>query len=143
MAYIEGWVGVKTSDQLDAVHAFMDFHLQPKQYADFVNSTGTAYLMPDASPFVKKEISENPILAFDDELFDRVTFEAFKGESLGAWTKAWMSSASGSTTRIMGLWLCTKRCSRAAQPSATGTLSCTVMPPPPEGGCTASISTDP
>jgi spermidine/putrescine transport system substrate-binding protein len=89
MAYIEGWVGVKTSDQLDAVHAFMDFHLQPKQYADFVNSTGTAYLMPDASPFVKKEISENPILAFDDELFDRVTFEAFKGESLGAWTKAW------------------------------------------------------
>jgi spermidine/putrescine transport system substrate-binding protein len=89
MAYIEGWVGVKTSDQLDAVHAFMDFHLQPKQYADFVNSTGTAYLMPDASPFVKKEISENPILAFDDELFDRVTFEAFKGESLGTWTKAW------------------------------------------------------
>jgi spermidine/putrescine-binding protein len=89
MAYIEGWVGVKTSDQLDAVHAFMDFHLRPRQYADFVNSTGTAYLMPDATPFVKKTIREDPILAFDEDLFDRVTFEAFKGESLGAWTEAW------------------------------------------------------
>jgi spermidine/putrescine transport system substrate-binding protein len=89
MAYIEGWVAVDTSDQLEAVHAFMDFHLQPKQYADFVNTTGTAYLMPDATPFIKKEITDNPVLAFSEETFDRVTFEDFKGESLGMWTQAW------------------------------------------------------
>jgi spermidine/putrescine transport system substrate-binding protein len=89
MAYIEGWVAVKTSDQLDAVQAFMNFHLEPEQYADFVNTTGTAYLMPAATPFVKDEIASNPILAFDEETFASVTFEAFKGEALGAWTKAW------------------------------------------------------
>jgi spermidine/putrescine-binding protein len=89
MAYIEGWVAVATSDQLDAVHAFMNFHLEPKQYADFVNTTGTAYLMPASTPFIKKEITDNPILAFDEGTFARVTFEDFKGEALGLWTKAW------------------------------------------------------
>ena len=89
MAYIEGWVAVNTSDQLEAVHAFMNFHLQPEQYADFVNTTGTAYLMPSATPLIKKEISKNPVLAFDEATFDRVTFEAFKGEALGTWTQAW------------------------------------------------------
>ena len=45
--------------------------------------------MPDATPFIKKEITDNPILAFSEETFDRVTFEDFKGESLGMWTQAW------------------------------------------------------
>ena len=89
MAYIEGWVAVATSEKLDAVHAFMNFHLEPEQYADFVNTTGTAYLMPAATPFIKKEITDNPILAFDDATFERVTFEDFKGEALGMWTQAW------------------------------------------------------
>ncbi len=89
MAYIEGWVAVKTSDNLEAVQAFMDFHLRPRQYADFVNSTGTAFLMPAATKYVNAEIKDDPILAFEDEVFDRVTFEAFKGEALGVWTEAW------------------------------------------------------
>jgi spermidine/putrescine-binding protein len=89
MAYIEGWVAVDTSEQLEAIHAFMNFHLEPEQYADFVNTTGTAYLMPAATPFIKKEITDNAILAFDEETFARVTFEDFKGESLGMWTQAW------------------------------------------------------
>jgi spermidine/putrescine-binding protein len=89
MAYIEGWVAVNTSDQLDAIHEFMNFHLEPEQYADFVNTTGTAYLMPKATPFIKKSIADNPILAFDEETFARITFEDYKGEALEAWTKAW------------------------------------------------------
>jgi spermidine/putrescine transport system substrate-binding protein len=89
MAYIEGWVGVKTSDNLDAVHAFMDFHLRPEQYADFVNTTGTAYLMPAATPFIKTEIADNPILAFDEEMVSRIQFEDFKGEAIGMWSRAW------------------------------------------------------
>ena len=89
MAYIEGWVAVNTSDQLDAIHEFMNFHLEPEQYADFVNTTGTAYLMPAATPLIKKEIADNPILAFDDETFARITFGDYKGEALDAWTKAW------------------------------------------------------
>jgi len=89
MAYIEGWVGVKTSDHLDIVQTFMNFQLEPKQYADFVNTTGTAYLMPSATPLIKKSISGSPVLAFDPEIVKRIQFEAFKGEALGMWTKTW------------------------------------------------------
>jgi spermidine/putrescine-binding protein len=89
MAYIEGWVAVKTSSHLDSIEAFMNFHLQPRQYADFVNSTGTAYLMPAASPYIKKQISHDPILAFNPKLVNKITFEAFKGKALGIWNQTW------------------------------------------------------
>ena len=89
MAYIEGWVGVKTSSHLQAIEAFMNFHLQPKQYADFVNSTGTAYLMPSASRYIKKAISNDPILAFNSSVIKKIQFEAFKGKALGIWNQTW------------------------------------------------------
>jgi spermidine/putrescine transport system substrate-binding protein len=89
MAYIEGWVGVKTSSHLDAIEAFMNFHLRPKQYADFVNTTGTAYLMPAASPLIKKSISTDPILAFNPSIIKKIQFEAFKGKALGIWNQTW------------------------------------------------------
>ena len=42
-AYLEGWVGLADSEKLPAVWALMDFHLEPKNYASFVNAMGPAY----------------------------------------------------------------------------------------------------
>jgi spermidine/putrescine transport system substrate-binding protein len=89
MAYIEGWIPVKGSPDLDVVYAFFDFHLEPENYADFINTTGSAYLMPSATPLIKKTISKNPILAFDEDAVEQVTFEAFKGDALEDWQRAW------------------------------------------------------
>ena len=87
MAYIEGWIAVKDSPQLDIVWEFMNFHLDPVNYADFVNTTYTAYV--EDGPGIKPEIANNPILAFDPATADKIDYEAFKGDAAPAWAMAW------------------------------------------------------
>jgi spermidine/putrescine transport system substrate-binding protein len=89
MAYLEGQVAVAGTKHLGAVEAFMNFALEPRQYADFVNTTGTAYLMPAANPFVEKTIRDNPILAFTPEILAKVQFEHDLGTATETWDTAW------------------------------------------------------
>jgi spermidine/putrescine-binding protein len=89
MAYLEGQVAVAGSKQLDAVQDWLNFTLQPINYANFVNTTGTAYLEPAATPLIKKSISQNPILAFTPAILAKVEFEKDKGSATGLWTTAW------------------------------------------------------
>ncbi len=89
VAYLEGWVAVKDTPEIDVVEAFMNFHLEPKQYADFVNTTGTAYVMPAATPYIDKSISENPILVPDEAILAQVEFEKFLGAGTALWAKYW------------------------------------------------------
>ncbi len=89
VAYLEGWVAIKGTPHLDLVEAFMNFHLDPKEYADFVNTTGTAFLVPSATPFIKKSISQNPILFPDEAVLSKVEFEKFLGAATADWAKTW------------------------------------------------------
>jgi spermidine/putrescine transport system substrate-binding protein len=75
--YLEGWIGVKQSENLDIVTAFSDFHLDPKNYASFVDATGTSYVVPAAKQFMNKAIADNPILG--TEALDQVEFIDFVG----------------------------------------------------------------
>jgi spermidine/putrescine-binding protein len=78
-AYLDGWVAIKETDNLDEVEAFMNFHLDPKPYADFINTTGSAYIMPDAEPLIDKSIVNNPSLKYDPEAVQRIKWERFLG----------------------------------------------------------------
>jgi spermidine/putrescine-binding protein len=89
VAYLEGWVAVKDTPNKALVEAFMNWHLDPEQYADFVNTTGTAYVAPASTPYIKKSISENPILFPDEATLAEVEFEKFLGEATADWAKAW------------------------------------------------------
>jgi spermidine/putrescine transport system substrate-binding protein len=75
--YLEGWIGVKQSENLDIVTAFSDFHLDPKNYASFVNATGTSYVVPGAKQWMNKAIADNPILG--TEQLDKVEFIDYVG----------------------------------------------------------------
>jgi spermidine/putrescine transport system substrate-binding protein len=88
VAYIEGWIGVKSSRHLPLVEAFMNFALEPKQYADFVNTTGTAYVEPAATPFVNKSIAHNPVLR-PGHAVANVEYEHFLGQATTLWTTSW------------------------------------------------------
>ena len=61
-AYLEGFSRPSRPATSNLVQEFMNFLLEPKQYAQFVNATGTAYVVPGATPYVKSSISKNPIL---------------------------------------------------------------------------------
>jgi spermidine/putrescine transport system substrate-binding protein len=89
MAYLEGWVLIKGGPHLDVAQAFMNFHLDPKHYADFVNTTGTAYVSSAATPYIDKQIAKNPILFPAPEVLAKVEYENYLGEALAMWSKAW------------------------------------------------------
>jgi spermidine/putrescine transport system substrate-binding protein len=88
VAYIEGWIAVKSSRQLPLVETFMNFALEPKQYADFVNTTGTAYVEPAATAFVAKSIAANPVLR-PGRAIANVEYEHFLGQATSLWTSIW------------------------------------------------------
>ncbi len=78
-AYLEGWIALKDSKHLPAVWALMDFHLEPKNYASFINATGSSYVAPAAEPYIKKTITNNPVLKYSPEALKNVEFEGFLG----------------------------------------------------------------
>ncbi len=89
VAYLEGWVAIRGTDNLPLVEAFMNFHADPKNYADFVNTTGTAYVESAATQFIHRSISQNPILFPDQQVLARVEYEKYLGEATALWSKIW------------------------------------------------------
>jgi spermidine/putrescine-binding protein len=89
VSYLEGWIAIKGTDVLPVVQAFMNFGMDPKNYASFVNATGSAYVMSKATPYIKKSISKNPILFPDPEVLSRVEYEDYLGEATALWSKIW------------------------------------------------------
>jgi spermidine/putrescine-binding protein len=75
-AYLEGWVALKGTKHLDAVWELMNFHLAPKNYASFVNATGTAFV-ESHNPYIKKSIADDPSLKYTPGA--HVEFEKYLG----------------------------------------------------------------
>lgn len=75
--YLEGWAGVRQSDHLDIVTALSNFHLEPRNYASFVDATGTSYVEPGVRRLLNKQIAANPILGTG--ALDQVEFIDFVG----------------------------------------------------------------
>jgi spermidine/putrescine transport system substrate-binding protein len=89
MAYLEGWIAAKDTPELDIVYEFMNFHLDPKNYGDFVNSTFSAYVMDAATPFIEPAIANSPTLKFDEATLAEVEYEDFKGDAAPLWAQVW------------------------------------------------------
>ncbi len=67
-AYLDGWCLFDESEHQEAVYDFMNFILEPANYADFINATGASYLMPSAEDQISEEITGNEALALDLDL---------------------------------------------------------------------------
>jgi spermidine/putrescine transport system substrate-binding protein len=89
-AYLEGWIALKGSTHLGGVWDLMNFHLEPKNYASFVNATGTAYVEQKAGTYIDKTISANPSLRYDPGQLSKVEFEKYLGPQQTAYRgKLW------------------------------------------------------
>lgn len=89
-AYLEGFSAAKSTQHLDLVEEFMNFLLEPKEYAQFVNATGTAYLVPKSTPYIKKSIAKNPILVPNPSVLARVEFDHYLGAAgTVLWANTW------------------------------------------------------
>jgi spermidine/putrescine-binding protein len=78
-AYIEGWAALRPGRHLAAVWELMNFHLEPRNYASFINSTGAAFVEPAAKPYMKPYIVSDQSLKYDAAALRRVEFEKYLG----------------------------------------------------------------
>lgn len=76
-AYVEGWAPLAGMTQMPQLVKFMQFHLEPKVYASFINSTQASYLLPDAEPYIDAAIKNDPALKYDAS--QDLKFYDFKG----------------------------------------------------------------
>ncbi|WP_160268215.1 ABC transporter substrate-binding protein [Bifidobacterium biavatii] len=60
--YIDGWVPLKGTANLNKVYQFMDFHLDKSNYADFINTTQASWLMPSVTDSLDKNLVDNEAL---------------------------------------------------------------------------------
>lgn len=78
-AYIEGWVALRPASHLAAVWELMNFHLEPRNYASFVNYTGAAYVEPAAKPYLTPYIVADQSLRYDAAALRSVEFQKYLG----------------------------------------------------------------
>ena len=77
-AYLEGWIAIAGTTQLPEVEAFMNFHLDPKNYADFVENTGAAYEEQAANKYLPGIDREQPCAQrYDPEVLATVQWERY------------------------------------------------------------------
>ncbi len=76
-AYLEGWIAIAGTSQLPEVEAFMNFHLDPKNYADFVENTGAAYEETAANKYLPNSTINNPAQRYDPAVLARVHWERY------------------------------------------------------------------
>jgi spermidine/putrescine transport system substrate-binding protein len=89
-AYLEGWIALKDSKNLPAVWELMNFHLEPKNYASFIDATGAAYVEPAAERYIMKSIVDNPSLHYSAAQLAKVEFEQYLGPQQTAYRgKLW------------------------------------------------------
>jgi spermidine/putrescine transport system substrate-binding protein len=88
-AYLEGFFAIKNTPELGVFESFFNFFLEPKQYADFVNTTGTAFVEKGATPYIDKSIADNSALTVDPVTLSHVEFEEFVGAAIAQYDSVW------------------------------------------------------
>jgi spermidine/putrescine transport system substrate-binding protein len=79
-AYLEGWVALKGGPTA-ATQAFMNYALQPKLYADFVEENDVAGVMSAANQYLPKSLTSSEILFPSSADLARVHFLDFVGQA--------------------------------------------------------------
>lgn len=94
-AYLDGWEAIKTTTVLPEIEEWMNFHLEPQNYGNFVNATATSpAMLPASLPYVSAAIRNDPVLNPPKSVTDRITFDRGHGESQMYRDQAWANFKS-------------------------------------------------
>jgi spermidine/putrescine transport system substrate-binding protein len=89
IAYVEGFVALKPSEQLDVTYAFLNFHMDPKNYADFVNTTSSSWVSAAADPYIDPSLVKNPVLKPTAAELDKTEWTQYLGAATVYYNQAW------------------------------------------------------
>jgi spermidine/putrescine-binding protein len=88
-AYIDTWVPINRSQHLDVVWEFFNFHFEPHNYADFVNTTRTAFCEAAARPYINHGIATSPVMYPPKSVLKRVEFLQGVGRAQTVYDNVW------------------------------------------------------
>lgn len=87
VGYLEGFV-VLDGPRNDLARAFIDFFLEPANYAAFINNVASPYVQPDNAG-IDAVLRDSPVINPPAEVVERLTYHEFLGESQAAWDAVW------------------------------------------------------
>ena len=80
-AYIEGWGIIAGERNVDLITDFMDFHLQPKNYADFITATGSRSMIEEANAFLDPAVVDVQAFDIPADAFERFQYTRYVSPS--------------------------------------------------------------
>ena len=89
VGYVEGFIPIAGAKHLDTAYAFLNFHLDPKVYATFVNASGSSWVESAADPYVAAGLRASTALKPTTAQLAKVEWTQFVGEATALWGTAW------------------------------------------------------
>ncbi len=87
VGYLEG-LAVLEGPRNDLARAFVNFFLEPKNYASFINAVASPYVQPD-NPDIDEVLKSSPVINPPAGVVEKVNFHDFLGESQPMWDAVW------------------------------------------------------
>jgi spermidine/putrescine transport system substrate-binding protein len=87
VGYLEG-LAIIDGPRNAAARAFIDFFLEPANYAAFINNVLSPYVQPD-NPGIDAALKDSPIINPPAAVADKVEFHQFLGDAQAAWDATW------------------------------------------------------
>jgi spermidine/putrescine transport system substrate-binding protein len=87
VGYLEG-LAVLEGPRNDAARAFVNFFLEQRNYAAFINNVASPYVQPD-NPGIDEVLKNSPVINPPADVVGRLDYHDFLGEAQPIWDAAW------------------------------------------------------
>jgi spermidine/putrescine transport system substrate-binding protein len=87
VGYLEGFV-ILDGPRNELARAFIDFFLEPANYASFINTVASPYVQPDNAG-IDADLRQSPVINPPASVIERLSYHEFLGEAQGAWDAVW------------------------------------------------------
>lgn len=87
VGYLEG-LAVLDGPRNELAKAFVNFFLEPKNYAAFINTVASPYVQPENAD-IDDVLKSSPVINPSAEVISRVQFHKFIGEAQPLWDTVW------------------------------------------------------
>jgi spermidine/putrescine transport system substrate-binding protein len=87
--YLDIWCAIKGTSKLTDVQTFMNYHLDPKVTANFINTQSIASIEPAAAKYVSAKIRANKVANPPSSVYKRTSFQSYLGLAQKYWDDEW------------------------------------------------------
>ncbi len=87
VGYLEGFA-VLDGPRNDLARAFINFFLEPANYAQFINAVASPYVQPENAG-IDAALKASPVINPPAEVVEKVSYHTFLGEDQAAWDAIW------------------------------------------------------